>query len=123
MDSFNNALKTFKKNVEGDKVMVNFAQEATTIFEHRLNMFIVEAERYNQDVYNSCKKDLSLRMFAALYTIFLTQLRNLRKSCVELFENTITESLKLDDSDFASKVRIATEISEKMFLKIAQGHL
>ncbi|KAG2179969.1 hypothetical protein INT43_003756 [Umbelopsis isabellina] len=86
-----------------------------------LKSFDKEASRYHAGVYEKKRFDLLKKLNAQLSVYFVGQLRNLHKSAVIMFQDSIKSELKKPSYNFADVVDNATRNSEKHFKEGAQS--
>jgi protein SEY1 len=75
--------------LDGGNIVDSLGADLSEIMLTSFKAFDVDAIRYNAGVYEASRSELSSRMYAALHIYYLTQLRNLHKSCIALFEKNI----------------------------------
>jgi protein SEY1 len=86
-----------------------------------LKSFDKEASRYHAGVYEKKRFDLLKKLNAQLSVYFVGQLRNLHKSAVIMFQDSIKGELKKSSYNFADVVDNATRNAEKHFKDEAQA--
>lgn len=79
-----------------------------------------DASRYHQGVYKRKRTDLTATLDATLSPLFLGQLKNAHRLCLNSFKKELLDSLKGDDYSFADVVKKAQTSWETSFLETAK---
>jgi protein SEY1 len=79
-----------------------------------------DASRYHQGVYKRKRQDLLTTIDTLLSPLFLSQLKNLHKSCLVRFKKEMQDGLKGEEYNFAEVVRLARGRCEGRFREGAE---
>ena len=79
-----------------------------------------DASRYHQGVYKRKRQDLLTTIDTLLSPLFLSQLKNLHKSCLVRFKKEMQDGLKGEEYNFAEVVRLARGRCEGRFKEGAE---
>ncbi|KAJ3281929.1 Dynamin-like GTPase that mediates homotypic ER fusion [Borealophlyctis nickersoniae] len=120
-ESFSEAIKGYRSQLEAGKVLESLGTETHEITETALRAFDQDGSRYHKEVYQKKRKDFVEKMDSALRVYYLQQLRNLHKRALAMFNEKLAEKLKGDDADFAGKLRDTRTEVEAYYRSVAEA--
>ncbi|KAJ3187356.1 Dynamin-like GTPase that mediates homotypic ER fusion [Gaertneriomyces sp. JEL0708] len=118
---FMEKVQGYQSQLEFGKVLEQLGGESQEAYSQALEAFDKDASRYNKDVYQKKRGEFIDKMSKVLQVYFVQQLRNLHKRALALFQQTLTDKLKGDESDFAAKLRDARGVAENYYRRVAEA--
>ncbi|KAJ3273763.1 Dynamin-like GTPase that mediates homotypic ER fusion [Terramyces sp. JEL0728] len=118
--TFAGTLQSFKPLLDSGLIVSDFGKQATTTINSSITSFDKDAQRYHTDTYKAKRTEFIEKMHSSLHVYFLQQLRNLHKKCIGLFQKTIAEKLRGDDSHFSKKLEESQNIAKGEFLQVCK---
>ncbi|KIY67094.1 root hair defective 3 GTP-binding protein [Cylindrobasidium torrendii FP15055 ss-10] len=117
---FTEQSKSQKRPIEAGKVVDGLGKLMRGWRIDALTRYDRDASRYHQGVYKRKRTDLIATLDATLSPLFLGQLKNSHRLCLNSFKKELLDSLKGDDYSFADVVRKAQTSWETTFLETAK---
>lgn len=85
---FSESISVHKESLDFGRVVENLGKSLAEEYKSALDNFDSHAGRYNAEVYKSSRIEFSQKLLSSMHIYLLTQLRNLHKTCIMLFEKT-----------------------------------
>ncbi|KAI8902504.1 root hair defective 3 GTP-binding protein [Globomyces pollinis-pini] len=118
-EKFTSSISHLRPLLESGQVISNFGKDTSVQFETSLESFDKSAKRYHAETYEKKRIDFIEKFSSSLQVLFLQQLRNLHKRSLALFQKSITDKLRTDDSDFTGKLAESKELAVNDFTTCA----
>ncbi|KAJ3258360.1 Dynamin-like GTPase that mediates homotypic ER fusion [Boothiomyces macroporosus] len=115
--TFNGTLQSFKPLLDSGLIVSDFGQQSNTIIS---TSFDKDAQRYHSETYKAKRLEFIEKMHSSLHVYFLQQLRNLHKKCIGLFQKTIADKLRGDDSHFSVKLEESQNVAKQEFMQVCK---
>ncbi|KAL2920390.1 Dynamin-like GTPase that mediates homotypic ER fusion [Polyrhizophydium stewartii] len=116
-------IKPLRQKLDVGKVVDELGEVTQKLTQTSLEAFDKDASRYAAAVYKAKRADFATQMYTALSVLFVQQLRNLHKTAIKMFNDSLAHSSKIkgDESEFAHKLQTSNFEAEAYFKKGAEA--
>lgn len=118
--AFEAQIVAYRKPIDAGSIFEGLGKGMQESRATALTAFDAAASRYHPAVYARKRAELLAKMNASLSPLFVGQLKNLSKSVVKEFKQSMARELKKDGYDFGALVQQANKRAEEHFASQAQ---